>query len=58
MPVGHHLERLGRQSTVYGAGGLLVRGIGVLLLPLYTAYLSPADYGVNGSRRKPRRPLA
>lgn len=45
MAVGHHLERLGRQSVVYGVGGLLVRGVGVILLPLYTAYLSPADYG-------------
>lgn len=35
-----------RHSTVYGLGGLLARGLGFLMLPVYTHYLKPADYGV------------
>ncbi|MCZ7589087.1 MAG: oligosaccharide flippase family protein [Gaiella sp.] len=39
------LRRLGRHSAVYGIGGLVSRVIAVILLPLYTRYLTPADYG-------------
>ena len=39
------LRRLGRHSAIYGIGGLVSRVIAVLLLPLYTRYLTPADYG-------------
>jgi hypothetical protein len=41
----HNLARLTRHSAIYGLGDLVARLLGVLLLPLYTAYLSPADYG-------------
>ena len=39
------LRRLGRHSAIYGLGGLVSRVIAVLLLPLYTRYLTPSDYG-------------
>ena len=39
------LSRLGRQSLVYGLGGVVSRILAVLLLPLYTRHLRPADYG-------------
>jgi O-antigen/teichoic acid export membrane protein len=39
------LKRLGRHSLVYGIGGLVSRILAVLLLPLYTHYLTRADYG-------------
>jgi O-antigen/teichoic acid export membrane protein/glycosyltransferase involved in cell wall biosynthesis len=39
------LRRLGRHSVIYGIGGLVSRVIAVLLLPVYTRYLTPADYG-------------
>jgi O-antigen/teichoic acid export membrane protein len=39
------LKRLGKHSVIYGLGGLVSRILAVLLLPLYTRYLSPADYG-------------
>jgi O-antigen/teichoic acid export membrane protein len=45
MALGAQLKRLGSQSLVYGLGGLVSRIIAVLLLPLYTRYLTPADYG-------------
>jgi O-antigen/teichoic acid export membrane protein len=39
------LKRLGRHSLVYGVGGLVSRILAVLLLPLYTHYLTRSDYG-------------
>ena len=45
MALGAQLKRLGRHSAIYGLGGLVSRIIAVLLLPLYTSYLTPADYG-------------
>lgn len=35
-----------RHTAVYGAGQLLMRLSSILLLPVYTRYLSPTDYGV------------
>ncbi len=43
--LGGQLRRLGRHSAIYGIGGLVSRVIAVLLLPVYTRYLTPADYG-------------
>ena len=43
--LGQQLRRLGRHSAIYGIGGLVSRVIAVLLLPVYTHYLSPTDYG-------------
>jgi O-antigen/teichoic acid export membrane protein len=39
------LRRLGTQSAIYGLGGLVSRILAVLLLPLYTHFLTPSDYG-------------
>jgi O-antigen/teichoic acid export membrane protein len=41
----HQLLRLARHSAIYGLGGLVARILAVLLLPLYTRYLTTADYG-------------
>jgi O-antigen/teichoic acid export membrane protein/glycosyltransferase involved in cell wall biosynthesis len=43
--LGQQLRRLGRHSAIYGIGGLVSRVIAVLLLPVYTRYLTPDDYG-------------
>ena len=45
MSLAAELKRLGRHSLVYGIGGLVSRILAVLLLPLYTHYLTRADYG-------------
>ncbi len=45
MALSGQLSRLGKQSAIYGLGGLVARILAVLLLPLYTRYLSRADYG-------------
>jgi O-antigen/teichoic acid export membrane protein len=41
----HQIKRLAKHSAIYGLGGLVSRVIAVLLLPLYTRYLTRADYG-------------
>jgi O-antigen/teichoic acid export membrane protein len=45
VSLARELQRLGRHSLVYGVGGLVSRILAVLLLPLYTHYLTRADYG-------------
>ena len=44
--VGSALKKLLGASAVYGLGSVLIRGLAFLLLPLYTRYLSPAEYGI------------
>lgn len=43
-----HLRRLFTGTAVYGIGGMLQQLVGFLLLPVFTAYLATADYGVIG----------
>ena len=45
MSLSGQLKRLGKHSVIYGLGGLVSRILAVILLPLYTRYLSPSDYG-------------
>ena len=40
------LKRLTKESLVYGLSGYISKMISVFLLPLYTAALSPKDYGI------------
>jgi O-antigen/teichoic acid export membrane protein len=40
-----HLRRLATTGAAYTASSILSKLIAVLLLPLYTAYLTPSDYG-------------
>ncbi|MFL6020291.1 MAG: lipopolysaccharide biosynthesis protein [Gaiellaceae bacterium] len=40
------LRELFRHSAIYGLGSIVARVLAVLLLPLYTRYLSPSDYGL------------
>jgi len=35
-----------KHSSVYGIGNLLSKAVGFILLPLYTRYLTPTDYGI------------
>jgi O-antigen/teichoic acid export membrane protein len=45
-PASTGLAAVGRQTAIYAGGMLLTKALSFLLLPLYTHYLSPADYGV------------
>jgi len=40
------LLRLAHGTLIYGMGGALTKFVALLLLPIFTAYLSPAEYGV------------
>lgn len=40
------LKRLAKESFVYGLSGYISKSISLFLLPLYTAVLSPEDYGI------------
>lgn len=40
-----HFRQLGKDSLVYGLGGIIAKSIGFFLLPLYTRIFSPAEYG-------------
>lgn len=42
------LKSLIAQSATYGLGDLLTKAIAFLLIPVYTRYLSVADYGILG----------
>lgn len=43
-----HFKRLGKQLLIYGLGDTINKIIGILIVPLFTRYLLPADYGVAG----------
>ena len=40
------LQAFLKNSLIYTLGHLLTSGIAIFLLPIYTRYLSPAEYGV------------
>jgi len=39
------LRKIGRNTLIYGLGGVLQRAVGILMVPVYTHYLTPNDYG-------------
>ncbi len=40
------LKDIVKHSFIYGLGSLLSKFLGVILLPIYTRFLTPADYGI------------
>lgn len=40
------MSQLGRHSLIYGLGTVLNRAVAVVMLPIYTRFLTPADYGI------------
>ena len=40
------IKRLSGKSAIYGLGSIILRVIGFALLPIYTRFLTPADYGI------------
>jgi len=43
--MGSKLFELSRHTAIYGVGGLTSRFLAILMLPLYTSYVSVGDYG-------------
>ncbi len=46
MSLVSRFKQLGKDSIVYGLGGILAKGISFFLLPVYTRIFAPADYGL------------
>lgn len=44
--IAQQLGRLAKNTLTYGVGQVLNRFISFLLLPVFTSYLTPADYGI------------
>ena len=42
------LKHLLKHSVIYGISPIATKAIGVILLPLYTSYISLAEFGVLG----------
>lgn len=42
----HEIKVIAKHFSVYGIANVLDRAIAFLLLPLYTSYLTPTDYGI------------
>ena len=40
------IKSLLRHSSIYGISNLLQKGIGFIMIPVYTHYLTPRDYGI------------
>ena len=43
----HKLSRLVKNTLTYGIGNVIVKSAYLFLLPIFTAYLSPAEYGIS-----------
>jgi len=41
------LKNLARHTSIYGVTEIFARFIGFMMIPFYTHYLSPADYGIS-----------
>ena len=41
----NRLRQLGKDSMIYGMGGIAAKGVSFLTLPIYTRIFSPAEYG-------------
>jgi len=46
VSVAHEIADALRHSFVYGLGNILAKAVGFAMLPFYTHYLSPRDYGI------------
>lgn len=44
--LGKELKTLLRHGATYGTGNILSRLVGFIMIPLYTHYLEPTDYGI------------
>ena len=40
------MSRIGRHGLIYGGGIVVSKAVAFLMLPIYTRYLTPADYGI------------
>ena len=41
----NRFKQLGKDSIIYGLGGILAKSVSFFMLPIYTRIFSPSDYG-------------
>ena len=46
MPIREPIKQLGKSTAVYGLGNVLNKVAAVLLIPIYTHYLTLSDVGI------------
>src|ERR1700722_4289869 len=44
--VAREIQTAVKHSAVYGLGNVLAKALGFLMLPVYTHFLNPVDYGI------------
>jgi len=42
----HYIKEIGKHSTIYSISNILTKAIGIILIPIYTKFLSVEDYGI------------
>jgi len=42
----NEFKKLLKHSLIYGAGAVISKAVGFLMIPVYTRYLTPEDYGI------------
>lgn len=42
------LKKLSKHYTIYALGGIIGKAIGFIMIPVYTRFISPAEYGIVG----------
>lgn len=42
------LKKLSKHYAIYALGGILSKAIGFIMIPIYTRFISPAEYGIVG----------
>jgi len=42
----NEIKKLGRHTVIYGMGLIISKAIGFFLIPFYTRYFEPSDYGI------------
>lgn len=45
-PVAREVQTAVRHSAMYGLGNIIAKAMGFLMVPFYTHYLNPVDYGI------------
>ena len=46
---GSHAKKIASKGSIYLFSSIATKSIAILLMPIYTRYLSPADYGIINS---------
>ncbi len=40
-----YLKKIAKDSAIYGIGNMVTKAVSFVMIPIYTSYLTPTDYG-------------